>query len=147
MRYQWVPSHVGLSGYQQADLDATTGAQRVGRPDLTLRPSTSDLVRRVNRAAWSLWAKDYREDVQRVGRPDLTLPPSTSDLVRRVTWAACSLWTKDYREAALHHNWPITECQGDSTETLFPRHPPQVGQLSRIRLNCWKRQYTLARCP
>ena len=107
MRYQWVPSHVGLSGNEQADLAAKTGAQRVGRPDLTLRPSTCDLMRRVN---WSLWAKDYRE-------------------------------------AALHHNWPMTECQGDSTETLFPRHPPQVGHLmTRIRLNCWKSKYTLARC-
>ena len=82
VRYQWVPSHVGLSGNEQADLIAKTRAQRVGRPDLTLRSSTSDLVRRVNRAAWSLWAKDYRD-------------------------------------AALHHNWPMIECQGDSTET-FP---------------------------
>ena len=111
VRYQWVPSHVGLSGNEQADLAAKAGAQRVGRPDLTLRPTTSDLVRRVNRAAWSLWAKDYRE-------------------------------------AALHHNWPKTECQGDSTETLFPRHPPQVGHLmTRIRLNSRKSKYTLARCP
>ena len=111
MRYQWVPSHVGLSGNERADLAAKAGAQRVGRPDLTLRPSTSDLVRRVKRAAWSLWAKDYRE-------------------------------------AALHKNWPITECQGDSTETLFPRHPPQVGYLmTRIRMNCWKSKYTLAKCP
>ena len=110
MRYQWVPSHVGLSGNEQADLAAKTGVQRVGRPDLTVRPSTSDLVRRVNWAAWSLWAKDYRE-------------------------------------AALHHNWPMTECQGDSTETLFPRQPPQVGHLmTRIRLYCWKSTYTLARC-
>ena len=42
----------------------------------------------------------------------------------------------------------MTECQGDSTETLFPRHSPQVGHLmTRIRLNCWKNKYTLARCP
>ena len=111
VRYHWVLSHVGLSENEQADLAAKAGAQRVGRPDLTLRPSISDLVRRVNRAAWSRWAKDYRE-------------------------------------AALHHNWPMTECQGDSTETLFPRHPPQVGHLmTRIRLNCSKSKYTLARCP
>ena len=33
-------------------------------------------------------------------------------------------------------------------QTLFPRHPPQVGHLmTRIRLNCWKSKYTLARCP
>ena len=104
------PFPLGLSGNEQSDLAAKTGAQRVGRPDLTLRPSTSDLVRRVNRAAWSLWAKDYRG-------------------------------------ASVHHNWPMIECQGDSTETLFPRHPPQVGHLmTRIRLNCWKSKYTLARC-
>ena len=110
VRYQWVPCQVGLSGNEQADLADKEGAQRVGRPDLTLRPSTSDLVRRVNRAAWSLWAKDYRE-------------------------------------AALHHNWPMTECQGDSTETLFPRHPPQVGHLmARIRLNFLKGKYTSAKC-
>ena len=110
VRYQWVPSHEGLSGNEQADLAAKTGAQRVGRPDLTFCTSTSDLVRRGNWAAWSLRAKDYRE-------------------------------------VALHHNWPMIECQGGSTETLFPRHPPQVGHLmTRIRLNCWKSKYTLARC-
>ena len=111
MRYQLVTSHVGLSGHEQADLADKAGAQRVGRTDVTLRPSNSDLVRRVNQAAWSHWAKDYRE-------------------------------------AALHHTWPMTECQGDSTETLFPRHPAKVGHLrTKIRLNWWKSKYTLARCP
>ena len=48
---------------------------------------------------------------------------------------------------AWDRNWPMTECQGDSTEALFPRHQPQVGHLmTRIRLNCWRSKYTLATC-
>ena len=42
----------------------------------------------------------------------------------------------------------MTECQEDSTETLFPRHPPHVGYLmTRIRLNYWKSKCILPICP
>ena len=110
VRHQWIPSHIGIQGNEKADQAAKAGARRPGRPDITVPSSISDLVRRVDRAAWSLWAREYHQ-------------------------------------AALQHGWPATQCQEQSTDTLFIDHPPQIGHLmSRIRLNWWKTKYVPTIC-
>ncbi|XP_076062470.1 uncharacterized protein LOC143037801 [Oratosquilla oratoria] len=53
LRYQWVPSHVGLHGNEMAEKAAKHGALAPKDSETPIHLTVSDAIRRIDRAAWA----------------------------------------------------------------------------------------------
>ncbi|XP_076062464.1 uncharacterized protein LOC143037797 [Oratosquilla oratoria] len=69
LRLQWIPSHVGLHGNEMADNAAKLGASSPEDGVIPLQPSTNDIFRRIDLAAWDLWKLEYHSTAVARGWP------------------------------------------------------------------------------
>ncbi|XP_076043862.1 uncharacterized protein LOC143026955 [Oratosquilla oratoria] len=58
IRYQWVPSHVGLHGNEKADGAAKKGALAPEEDTISIKFTVSDALHKINRAIWETWKAD-----------------------------------------------------------------------------------------
>ncbi|XP_076030308.1 uncharacterized protein LOC143018637 [Oratosquilla oratoria] len=54
LRFQWIPSHVGLHGNEMADNAAKLGASSPEDGVIPLQPSANDIFRKIDLTAWDL---------------------------------------------------------------------------------------------
>ncbi|XP_076065293.1 uncharacterized protein LOC143039302 [Oratosquilla oratoria] len=59
IRYQWVPSHVGLHGNEKADGAAKKGALAPEEDMISIKFTVIDALHKINRAIWETWKADY----------------------------------------------------------------------------------------
>ncbi|XP_076032145.1 uncharacterized protein LOC143019969 [Oratosquilla oratoria] len=102
LRFQWVPSHVGLQGNEMADSAAKRGALLPEENRVVLQLTTCDVFRRIEQASWDIWESDYAATAASRGWPttrpmtkasaSCSLPPHISSAISRIRvnhW-----WTK-----------------------------------------------------
>ncbi|XP_076059716.1 uncharacterized protein LOC143036353 [Oratosquilla oratoria] len=102
LRYQWVPSHVGLHGNEMADSAAKRGALLPEEYRVVLQLTVCDAFRRIEQASWDIWESDYAATAAYRGWPttrpmtkasgSCSLPPHISSAISRIRvnhW-----WTK-----------------------------------------------------
>ncbi|XP_076047375.1 uncharacterized protein LOC143028907 [Oratosquilla oratoria] len=80
LRYQWVPSHVGLHGNEMADKAAKHGALAPKDSETPIHLTASDAIRRIDRAAWAQWETDYAATASARGWPTSYLGPNPPTL-------------------------------------------------------------------
>ncbi|XP_076038812.1 uncharacterized protein LOC143024006 [Oratosquilla oratoria] len=80
LRYQWVPSHVGLHGNEMADKAAKHGALAPKDSETPIHLTASDAIRRIDRAAWAQWKTDYAATASARGWPTSYLGPNPPTL-------------------------------------------------------------------
>ncbi|XP_076032372.1 uncharacterized protein LOC143020099 [Oratosquilla oratoria] len=59
LRFQWVPSHVGLHGNEMADSAAKRGALLPEENRVVFQLTACDAFRRIEQASWGIWESDY----------------------------------------------------------------------------------------
>ncbi|XP_076037358.1 uncharacterized protein LOC143022859 [Oratosquilla oratoria] len=59
LRFQWVPSHVGLHGNEMADSAAKRGALLPEENRVVFQLTVCDAFRRIEQASWDIWESDY----------------------------------------------------------------------------------------
>ncbi|XP_076038223.1 uncharacterized protein LOC143023550 [Oratosquilla oratoria] len=105
LRFQWVPSHVGLHGNEMADSAAKRGALLPEENRVVLQLTAWDGFRRIEQASWDIWESDYAATAASRGWPttrpmtkasaSCSLPPHISSAISRIRinhW-----WTKFLR--------------------------------------------------
>ncbi|XP_076058654.1 uncharacterized protein LOC143035674 [Oratosquilla oratoria] len=84
LRFQWIPSHVGLHGNEMADNAAKLGASSPEDGVIPLQPSENDIFRKIDLAPWDLWKLEYQSTAAARGWPLKTClgptPPNFSSL-------------------------------------------------------------------
>ncbi|XP_076069275.1 uncharacterized protein LOC143041338 [Oratosquilla oratoria] len=77
LRFQWVPSHVGIHGNEMADRAAKRGALTSEEDCISLCFSTSDANKKIDQATWELWSEEYAGTAATRGWPIKTCNKGT----------------------------------------------------------------------
>ncbi|XP_076031896.1 uncharacterized protein LOC143019797 [Oratosquilla oratoria] len=84
LRFQWIPSHVGLHRNEMVDNAAKLYASSPEDGVIPLQPSANDIFRKTDLAAWDVWKLEYHSTAAARGWPLKTCqeptPPTYSSL-------------------------------------------------------------------